>query len=163
MTKLLRAIRFDQTDTAVFERAAEVGEWVVSGGAPFNGIGRDDLKGKIRQAFANGFLGISSGGRTTFATVATLDNATEAALAETLATTFTDHFGAPDRVAAEAAAEAELAFAHELCGDVPINTIFTVRRILTDAGEIEEEFRQIAPPGDEPLHARVWAVEHEDV
>ncbi|MGE0630692.1 MAG: DUF6505 family protein, partial [Hyphomicrobiaceae bacterium] len=58
--KFLRAIRFDESDTRVFQRAAEPDEWLVSGATAFAGIEPAQLKGKLRQAFANGFLGIDT-------------------------------------------------------------------------------------------------------
>ncbi|MEL6226276.1 MAG: DUF6505 family protein [Pseudomonadota bacterium] len=158
--KGLRTIRFDMTDDAVFEVGAPEGEFAVSGITCFGGIQRDDLVGKTRQAFANSFWGLPSLGRSTFASVgecrdADIDRAVDAMVAH-----FRSTLGAPDDGSAKAAAEAEIAFACDLCVNVPINTVFTLRRTLNAAGEIEEEFRQIKPPsGGEPLHSKIWSVE----
>ncbi|MEO0729314.1 MAG: DUF6505 family protein [Pseudomonadota bacterium] len=160
--KLLRTIRFDGTDEVVFDRAAPVDEIAVSGSAPFVGITHADLTGKVRQAFANGFLGTVSGGRSTFATVVELSDAEANAVEPQLASLFESVFGAPDRATAEDAAGGEIAFTADLCRDVAINTVFTVRRTLNADGEIEEEFRQITPPSGEPIHSKIWAVEHEN-
>ena len=63
---------------------------------------------------------------------------------------------------AMAAAREEVGFARDLCADVPINTVFTVRRVLDEAGDVREEFRQISPPTGEVPHARIWGMEPDD-
>ena len=67
--KFLRTIRFDSSDDHVFELTAAPDEWAVSGGFAFAGLAGGDVKGKTRQAFANGFLGLGSFGRSTFTAV----------------------------------------------------------------------------------------------
>jgi len=156
--KFLRAIRFDQSDLAVFARPAGEREWVVSGAFEFAGLEASALAGKTRQAFANGFLGLPSFGRSTFATIATLGEVEHRDIAARLARHFVDVLDAPDEAAATAAADEELAFIADLCAEKPVNTVFTVYRRLDADGNIREEFREIAPPG-EPRHARVWDVE----
>ncbi|MEO1264323.1 MAG: DUF6505 family protein, partial [Pseudomonadota bacterium] len=79
-----------------------------------------------------------------------------------LAAHLEDEYGAPDRQAAEAAAEDELTFAESLCADVEINTVFTIRRTRDDAGDIVEEFRTIKAPSGEPMHARIWTLVDDD-
>jgi hypothetical protein len=161
LTKMLRTIRFDETDARVFARAADPGEWAVPGGFSFAGLPSDALTGKTRQAFANGFLGLSTFGYSTFATVGEITQQ-EAAILEA---TFADHliaaYGAPTRDAALQAARDEIAFARNLCEDQPINTVFTLRRVISEAGDMKEEFRTIAPPSGEAPHARVWTIERE--
>ena len=63
--KLLRTIRLDPSDTFVFERAAEPGEWAVPGGFAFATMDVARLEGKKRAAFRSGFLGIDSLGWST--------------------------------------------------------------------------------------------------
>ena len=63
--KLLRTIRLDPSDTFVFERAAEPGEWAVSGAFVFWNADADKLEGKARSAFRGGFLGVESLGWST--------------------------------------------------------------------------------------------------
>ena len=156
--KLLRVIRFDQSDDHVFDIAAEADEWAVSGAVVFAGIERGDIKGKVRQAFANGFLGIASMGRSTFATVAEIDDEQSEELSMELARGFVEKFGAPSLKEAISAAASEIKFAADLCAEKPINSVFTVRRVLDEAGDIREEFREIAPPSGEPRHAAIWEV-----
>ena len=57
--KLLRTIRLDPSDTFVFERAAEPGEWAVSGAFVFADDDPAKLEGKARAAFRCGFLGVA--------------------------------------------------------------------------------------------------------
>ena len=62
--KLLRTIRLDPSDTFIFERAAEPGEWAVTGTFMFGGDPAA-LEGKARAAFRAGFLGVASLGWST--------------------------------------------------------------------------------------------------
>lgn len=158
--KFLRAIRFDQSDLAVYAAAADEREWAVSGAFEFARLEAGALAGKTKQAFANGFLGLPSFGRTTFATVAAMSEAEHVAVAGHLARHFIDAYGAPQADAA-AAADDELGFITDLCAEKPVNAVFTVYRRLDGDGNIREEFREIAPPGA-PRHARIWDVEDGD-
>jgi hypothetical protein len=160
-SKLLRTISFDVSDTYVFELAA-ADEWAVSGAFEFANLEPGEITGKMRQAFANGFLGVSSFGRSTFATVAQAHSADRDEIEYRLAQHFVARYGAPDRETALPAARAELDFISDLVRDAPINTVFTVRRFHDASGAIKEEFRTIRPPAGEPMHARVWKVEPDD-
>ncbi|HEV3396368.1 MAG TPA: DUF6505 family protein, partial [Xanthobacteraceae bacterium] len=73
--KLLRTIRLDPSDTFIFERAAEPGEWAVPGGFAFFDVDPAALEGKARVAFRSGFLGVSSLG---FSTLVQIVEASEA-------------------------------------------------------------------------------------
>ncbi len=157
--KLLRTIRFDSSDDRVFEHAAASDEWAVSGAFSFAHLAPADVTGKVKQAFANGFLGVESFGRSTFATVAEADQAAADEIVFRLACHFVEAYGAPDTNAAWPAAQEELAFILDLCRDAPINTVFTVRRTFDPDGQIKEEFRTIKAPTGEPMHARIWTVE----
>ncbi|MEL6375017.1 MAG: DUF6505 family protein [Pseudomonadota bacterium] len=155
--KMLRTIRFDASDDHIYEVASPGEEWAISGGAAFTGIDAQALQGKVRQAFANGFLGLGSFGRSTFVSVgeATVAQRDEALAA--LAAHLRDAHHVPQAMA-EQAARAELDDACALAAELPIHTVLTVRRVLADGGEIEEEFRTIAAPtGDKP-HAQIWSV-----
>ncbi len=162
MTKLLRTIRFDASDTAVFEAAAEEAEWAVSGAFSYANEDPATFKGKIKQAFSNGFLGVTSFGRSTFAVVCEAKASDRDEVVYRLARHFVDMYGAPDVEAALPVVEDEVAFAQGLAADQPINTVLTVRRYLDADGAIKEEFRTIRPPSGEPMHARVWTVENDE-
>ena len=156
--KLLRIIFFDQSDSRIFEQVARPDEWAIPGGFEFLNLHKGEVSGKTRQAFSNGFLGLESFGRATFATVATASDRDIQAQEQALAAHFVARYGAPDMASALPPAREELAFVRGLCADVPINTVFTLRRRFDRRGEIREEFRIITPPGNEPLHARIWKV-----
>lgn len=160
--KLLRTVRFDMSDERVFERAAAPSEWAVSGAFEFAQLDASALTGKTRQAFANGFLGATSLGRATFATVTDASPAERTALEQTLARNFIEQFGAPDIDAALVVAREETAFIADLVKDVLINTVFTVRRFVDARGELREEFRTIQAPLSQTPHAAIWSVVEDD-
>lgn len=158
--KLMRAVRFDDSDGRVFERAAEDGEWAVPGGFEFADDTAETLVGKRRQAFANGFLGLAGFGRTTFVAVASADETIRRRLVEALADHFVDRYGAPNRGAALPVAEHEIAFAVELCAEYEAGTTLTVSRELGPDG-VRESFRRVAAV--EPGAAQsLWSMFDED-
>ncbi len=156
MAKLLRTIRFDASDSHVFEKAAGPDEWAVSGAFAFSALSEPPI-GKPRQAFANGFLSLESFGRATFVSVADCPAAELARLKERLAQHFVETYGAPDVASALPAAEEEIAFACDLCREASINQLFTVSRRFDETGALRESFRVVEPPGEQP-HAKVWEI-----
>lgn len=150
--RLLRTIRLDPSDTFIFERAAEPGEWAVSGAFVFADADPVALQGKARAAFRSGFLGVDSLGWSTLVQVVEAGAEERAAVIETLAQRLLQKFGAPDAAAARAAAEDEVAFAASLC-EHPRDTLIAVHRTF-DGGEIRETFRTLRPKdGPKPLRA----------
>jgi Family of unknown function (DUF6505) len=150
--KLLRTIRLDPSDTFVFERAAEPGEWAVSGVFMFADVEPDGLDGKPRAAFRSGFLGVPSLGWSTLVQIVEASKGDRAALVDVLAKQFQERLGAPDLAAARAAAEEEVAFAASLC-DHASDTLIAVRRTFED-GAIREAFRTLHPRGGrKPMRA----------
>jgi hypothetical protein len=141
---LARAIHFDESDMQVFHSPARTGEWCISGGFEFSNWTDEDLAGRARQAFTNGWLGVETFGRVTFAAVTQIEQAEYDALADALAAHFVQVYGAPSPEAARGVALAELAHMAELCAGHDANTLLTVARELTDAG-VRETFRVIAP------------------
>lgn len=139
---LARAIHFDESDMNVFHQPARTGEWAVSGGFEFSNWSEADLKGKARQAFANGWLGVETFGRVTFVAVTQIEPGEYQALAEALARHFVETYGAPSIDAARSVAEEELAHMADLCADHEPNTILTVLRELTEVG-VREQYRFI--------------------
>ena len=142
--RLARTIRFDASDTHVFEPAAEADEWAVSGAFEFSDWTEDQLTGKARQAFANGWLGLESFGRATFIAVAEATESEYDAACHSLAQHFVERYGAPDLEAARPVAEEELRFMAAMCEDHDPNTLLIVERQLVDAG-VKEAFRTIRP------------------
>ena len=160
--KLLRTIRLDPSDTFVFERAAEPGEWAVPGAFMFLNSDPAMLEGKARAAFRSGFLGIASLGWSTLVQVVETDEETRRAAIETLAARLVEHFGAPDPETARSAAAEEVAFAASL-GAHPRGTLIAMHRVHRD-GEIRETFRTLRPrAGAKPVRAFAFLqVEGED-
>jgi hypothetical protein len=159
MLKFPRTIRLDPSDTFVFERAAEPGEWAVSGAFVFWNRDPAALGQKQRVALRSGFLGIDSLGWSTLAIVTEATEADRLAIVERLAGQLLEKFGAPDFEAARLAAEEEVAFAASLC-DHPLQTLLAVQRSVEN-GEISERFRTLKPretaPGADRLHAHASA------
>jgi len=142
--KLARAIHFDESDMRVFARPARTGEWCISGGFEFSDWSEADLSGQARQAFANGWLGLETGGRATFVAVTAIEPAEIERLTGLLADHFVRDYGAPSPEAARPVAEAEIADMIELCAEHAPNTLITVSRELTAEG-VREAFRVIVP------------------
>lgn len=142
---LARAIHFDESDQRVFASPARTGEWCISGGFEFSNWSEGDLVGKARQAFANGWFGLETGGRVTFVAVTQIEPAELETLTEMLAQHFVTYYGAPSVDAAKPVAADELAQMTDLCGDHTPNTLLTVARELTEAG-VRESYRVIETP-----------------
>ncbi len=143
MIRLPRAIRLDPSDTLVFRRAAEPGEWLVTGSFLFDPAQVEALDAKGRVAFRSGFLGVSSFGWSTLAVVTEASEAERESAVAQLAAQLIEKLGAPDLAAAREAAEGEIAFAASLC-DHPAQTLLALHRNLED-GEIRERFRMLTP------------------
>jgi hypothetical protein len=165
MLKFPRTIRLDPSDTFVFERAAEPGEWAVSGAFVFWNREPATLGQKQRVALRSGFLGIDSLGWSTLAIVTEATEADSQFMVERLAAQLLEKFGAPDLAAARLAAEEEVAFAASLC-DHPPQTLLAVQRSV-ESGEIRERFRTLKPreaaAGADALHAHISAFTFHEV
>jgi Family of unknown function (DUF6505) len=165
MLKLPRTIRLDPSDTFVFERAAEPGEWAVSGAFVFWNQDPAALGQKARVALRSGFLGIDSLGWSTLAIVTEANETDRETMIERLTVKLLEKFGAPDLAAARLAAEEEVAFAASLCDHAP-QTLLAVQRSVEN-GEIHERFRTLRPrdaTGDaDRLHAHASAFTYHEV
>jgi hypothetical protein len=159
--KLLRTLRLDPSDTFVFERAAEPGEWAVAGSALFADMEPDNLPPKVRTAFRSGFLGLDSMGFSTLVEVAQIGDEAWEDLKGRFARRLISMFGAPEQAAYEVAGD-ELAFSSSLCDHEP-GTVVAMRRSMAN-GVIKEQFRtlhrsDIQAPGSDRLHAFARAFE----
>src|SRR3954447_3502951 len=165
MSRFPRTIRLDPSDTFVFERAAEPGEWAVSGAFVFWNRDPATLGQKQRVALRSGFLGIDSLGWSTLAIVTEVSEADRQAMVERLAGQLLEKFGAPDVAAAWLAAEEEVAFAASIC-DPPPQTLLAVQRSV-ESGEVRERFRTLKPReaagGTDPLRAHAHAFTFHEV
>src|ERR1700751_2345262 len=150
--KLLRTIRLDASDSFVFDKAAEPGEWAVSGAFAFTCGDPAKLQGRARRAFRAGFLGLASLGRSTLVQIVEAHESDREVAVSILAGQLFAHFGAPDDRAARVAAEEEIDFAASLCIHPPGAVIAVTRCHEQDA--IRETFRTLRPR--EGVHARVF-------
>ena len=141
--KLLRTIRLDASDSFVFEKPAEPGEWAVSGAFAFAHHDPASLQGKARTAFRAGFLGLESLGRSTLAQIVETNEKDRHSLVELLAAQLVKCFGAPDLAVARLAAEEETSFVESLC-DHPPGVLIAVTR-THENGTIREVFRTLRP------------------
>jgi Family of unknown function (DUF6505) len=142
--RLLRTIRLDPSDTFLFKKAAEPGEWAVSGAFVFAHVDPAALDSKARAAFRTGFLGISPLGWSTLAHIVEATREDRIAAIETLARRLVERFGAPDLATARSAAEEEIDFA-----DRPSGRLVAVSRNY-ESGEIRETFRALRRSADAP-------------
>jgi hypothetical protein len=150
--KLLRTIRLDVSDTFVFEKAAEPGEWAVSGAFAFWNRDAASLEGKARSAFRSGFLGVSTLGWSTLVQIVAASEEDRINAVDTLAKQLVANFGAPTMDDALAAAEEEIIFAESLCSQ-PHDTLVAVHRTFED-GTVRESFRTLRPrSGPKPARA----------
>jgi hypothetical protein len=150
--KLLRTIRLDVSDTFVFEKAAEPGEWAVSGAFVFWDRDLSALEGKARSAFRGGFLGVVSLGWSTLVQIVEASDEDRSGVVDALARQLVHNFGAPTLAQARAAAEEEVAFAESLCNQ-PQDTLVAVHRSYDD-GDVRETFRTLRPrAGQKPARA----------
>ena len=148
--KLLRTIRLDASDTFVFEKAAEPGEWAISGAFAFARRDPATLQGKARTAFRAGFLGLRSLGRSTLAQIVEATEHDRETVLDMLARQLVARFGAPDLATAHHAAEDEIAFTASLC-DHPPGVLIAVTRNLEN-GTIREAFRTLRPRAGAATH-----------
>jgi len=143
--KLLRTIRLDASDTFVFEKAAEPGEWAVSGAFVFWNGDPAALEGKARTAFRSGFLGVTTLGWSTLVQIVDATESDRLEVVDRLAAQLMAKFGAPTRDDAVAAAEEEISFAESLCTQAS-DTLIAVHRTFED-GAVRESFRTLRPRG----------------
>ncbi|UVF22178.1 DUF6505 family protein (plasmid) [Microvirga terrae] len=160
--KLPRTIRLDASDTKLFERASEPGEWAVTGSFMFWDVDIANLAAKQRAAFRNGFLGVPSFGFSTLVAIADATQEEYNGTIEALARYLHETLNAPDLHVAFAVATAETSYASSLCR-FETGTIITMHRSLTN-DQLKEEFR--APrkttcgvPGADRMHAMTRAFE----
>ena len=142
--KLLRTIRLDASDGFVFERPAKAGEWAVPGGFEFWSADAAVLKGREKQAFRAGFLGLSSFGWSTLVVAVTVSPAEKSGAIESLAQYLMRAHGAPDHAHATAAASGEIAYAASLA-EHPEGTLIALHRTLDAEGRVRELFRTLRP------------------
>ncbi|MFM9942388.1 MAG: DUF6505 family protein [Hyphomicrobiaceae bacterium] len=140
--KLLRTIRLDASDTFVYTRAAAAGEWAVPGAFEFWTAEPTGLKGREKQAFRGGFLGLTSFGWSTLVVAQPITAEERLAAVASLARHLMAAHGAPDLAAAMTAAEEEITAAMGLA-EHPEGTLIALHRTLDGDGNIREQFRTL--------------------
>ena len=150
-----RTIRLDSSDPQVFEKAADPGEPAVPGGFAFADVEPDQLTGKRRLAFASGWLGTVSFGRSSLVEIAEISEAEFFQVVERLARHFVADYGAPDLTAALPAARAAADDAASLC-EHKLHSLLAVERDWEN-GRITERFRLIEPERAAD-HAKIWEI-----
>jgi len=162
MSKLLKTIRFDDSDTNVFKQTALPHEWAISCAFQFVDHQWEELDGKTRQAFNNGFLGLGSFGYSTFGCVANITNSDLAETEMILAKYIFENYGAPDLNSALAAAKEEIGYTTKLCHEVPENTVFAVHREFSMDGRVKEAFHKVDVGDEGSVHAKIWTIVEDD-
>ncbi len=159
--KLPRTIRLDPSDARVFDRAAEPGEWAVTGTFRFVDMVPDEMDNKTQLAFKSGWMGVGTFGSSTFVQVTVAPDAEAEAATRSLAAHLFEAYGAPDMLSALDAAKGEIAYASSLC-DHPAGTLLAIEREMSEDG-ISERIRIVPRDDEEGGHARIWSVvEDED-
>lgn len=157
--KFLRAIRLDDSDTEVYAKASEPGEWAVPGSFAFLDTGTEKLEGKQLQAFKSGFLGTESFGWTTLVEIAEIDDDEYQQVIDRLAAHFMEHYGAPHIAAALPAAGEEAHYASTIC-EYPLSTLLVIERDFGEEG-IVESLRMVRPNAGNHDEVKLWAIEED--
>ena len=158
--KFARTIRFDKSDLNIFPLASEEGELAVVGTFSFYNLKPEDLKGKVKQAFSNGFLGCSTFGYSTLVSLVNISEEEIKKLQYKLGNFLIDNYGAPSKEVAEKAASEEINFMIDLCKDHELGSLLSLSRDWSEEG-IKEKFRNL-PKADSCVEQKIWTVVEED-
>ena len=140
--KFARTITLDESDSRIFETVATAGEWAISGTFEFSNLKEEQIEGKRKQAFTNGWMGLTSFGRSTFVGVTTILEEEYENIIKILANKFIKDYGAPNLQIALPVSKEEVEFMNSICEEHPDNTLLMVSREFTAKG-IREKFRHI--------------------
>ena len=157
--KLAKTIQLDVSDSHVFERPAEVGEWAITGTFAFVDSDPSNWSNKQQLAFRAAWLGIGSFGNSTFVQVADISTHEYEQAVQTLALYLTEFYNAPGQEAATRAARQEIDDMISMC-DHPPGTLLAIERAIADEN-ITEKTSVLAPPG-EAGHAKIWTIVEDD-
>ena len=152
--KFAKTIRFDKSDLNIFPLASEEGELAVVGTFNFYNLKQDDLKGKVKQAFSNGFMGCTSFGYSTLVSLVNIKEKELQQLKTNLGKFLIDNFGAPSQEMAEEAANEEINFMLDLCKNHEIGSLLSLSRTW-EADGIKEKFRNL-PKADSCAEQKIW-------
>ena len=152
--KFAKTIRFDKSDLNIFPLASEEGELAIVGTFNFYNLKQDDLKGKVKQAFSNGFMGCTTFGYSTLVSLVNIKEKELQQLKTNLGKFLIDNFGAPSREIAERAANEEINFMLDLCKNHEIGSLLSLSRTWETEG-IKETFRNL-PKADSCAEQKIW-------
>ena len=152
--KFAKTIRFDKSDLNIFPLASEEGELAVVGTFNFYNLEQDDLKGKVKQAFSNGFMGCTTFGYSTLVSLVNIKEKELQQLKINLGKFLIDNFGAPSKDIAEEAANEEINFMLDLCKNHEIGSLLSLSRTW-ESGGIKEKFRNL-PKADSCAEQKIW-------
>jgi len=153
--KFLRTVRFDASDSQVFERCAEAGEWAVPGSFEFLDTDPRQLDGKRLQAFSNGFLGTRTFGWSSLVEIAEISDDEFQQIIDCLAQHLIQNHGAPDSAAALAAAGNEAHYAGSVC-EYPLHTLLAIEREFGDEGIVESLKVIQQRSADDHARVKLW-------
>ena len=157
--KFAKTIRFDKSDLNIFPLASEEGELAIVGTFNFYNLKQDDLKGKVKQAFSNGFMGCTTFGYSTLVSLVNIKEKELQQLKINLGKFLIDNFGAPSREIAEGAANEEINFMLDLCKNHEIGSLMSLSRTWENDG-IKEKFRNL-PKADSCAEQKIWTFVNE--
>ena len=157
--KFPRTIRLDVSDEKAFPLAAQPEEWALTGTFAFAHAEPQHLSNKEQLAFRNGWLGLSSFGRSTFVVVAEISHDQFEAVVSRLTKHIFEHYGAPNMLAAAEAARNEANYTADLCNH-PLETMLGIEREFAEEG-IKERIRAISKQS-KTMHAKIWAIVDDD-
>lgn len=152
--KFAKTIRFDKSDLNIFPLASEEGELAIVGTFNFYNLKQDDLKGKVKQAFSNGFMGCTTFGYSTLVSLVNINEKELQQLKTNLGKFLIDNFGAPSQEMAEEAANEEINFMLDLCKNHEIGSLLSLSRTW-EADGIKEKFRNL-PKADSCAEQKIW-------
>ena len=152
--KFAKTIRFDKSDLNIFPLASEEGELAIVGTFNFYNLKQDDLKGKVKQAFSNGFMGCTTFGYSTLVSLVNIKEKELQQLKTNLGKFLIDNFGAPSQEMAEEAANEEINFMLDLCKNHEIGSLLSLSRTWENDG-IKERFRNL-PKADSCAEQKIW-------
>ncbi len=157
--KFLRTIRLDDSDVQVYERAAEPGEWAVTGSFAFLDMDPASISGKTLQAFRHGFLGTRTFGWSTLVEIAEISEDEYQQVVDRLAAHLCSDHGAPHIAAALPVAGDEADYAAVIC-EHNLHTLLAIEREFGDEG-IEESLKVIRPNAASHEGLKIWGVEED--
>jgi len=156
--KFLRTVRFDASDSQVFARCAEAGEWAVPGSFEFLDTDPQQLDGKLLQAFSNGFLGTRTFGWSSLVEIAQISDDEFQQVIDCLAQHFIQSHGAPHIAAALPAASDEAHYASTVC-EYPLHTLLAIEREFGDEGIVESLKVIQQRSADDHAQIKLWGLD----